>query len=118
LTLKVGIIMQDATKVDNEVAVSQYLKSVDDNQHPGKQYLHLPLDDFQITGPHGIHQCVLFNPLGVSYTKFRCLFSEKGLHKEILQQSLQMVLLGLDLVHQAGVVHTVIFHSGVYSVYR
>ncbi|KAF3029615.1 hypothetical protein E8E12_000943, partial [Didymella heteroderae] len=105
LTLKVCITQEDATKVNNELAISRYLKSID-AEHPGKDLLRLVQDDFQITGPHGLHQCLLFAPLGLSYTDFRNLFPEKGLNKELLQQTLQLVLLGLDFLHQAGVVHT------------
>ncbi|KAI1427221.1 kinase-like domain-containing protein [Xylaria sp. FL1777] len=105
LTLKICIKEQDATSVNNEVAVSQHLKAID-AEHPGKQLLRLVVDNFQISGPHGMHQCLLFNPLGISYTQFRNLFPEKELTKIVLQQSLQLVLLGLDFLHQAGVVHT------------
>jgi serine/threonine protein kinase len=105
LTLKICIAGQEATKVDSEVAISQYLKSID-AEHPGKQLLRLVLEDFHIADPHGMHQCLLFNPLGISFSKFRNLFPEKGLNIELLQQTLQLVLLGLDFLHQAGVVHT------------
>ncbi|KAI0136392.1 kinase-like domain-containing protein [Xylariales sp. AK1849] len=105
LTFKICTKSQDATKVNNEVAISQHLKTID-AEHPGKQLLRLVFDDFQITGPHGTHQCLLFDPLDISFTKFRNLFPEKGLNKELLQQTLQLVLLGLDFLHQAGVVHT------------
>ncbi|KAH6630146.1 kinase-like domain-containing protein [Chaetomium sp. MPI-SDFR-AT-0129] len=68
--------------------------------------LRLVLDEFRITGPHGTHQCLVFAPLGMSFTKFRNLFPERGLEKVLLQQTLLLVLLGLDFLHQAGVVHT------------
>lgn len=87
------------------MAISQHLRSID-AEHPGKDLLRLVVDHFQITGPHGMHQCLLFAPLGLSYTKFRNLFPEKGLNEELLQQTLQLVLLGLDVLHQASVVHT------------
>ena len=106
LTLKVCIATQDSAKVDNEVAVSNHLRSIDAAGHPGKQLLRLALDCFQITGPHGTHQCLLFSPLGISFTKFRNLLPENGLNEVLLQQTLQLVLLGLDFLHQAGVVHT------------
>ncbi|KAH3921525.1 hypothetical protein HBH64_040840 [Parastagonospora nodorum] len=112
LTLKVCILQQGATKVNNEVAISRHLKSID-AEHPGKDLLRLVLDDFQITGPHGMHKCLLFAPLGLSYTDFRNLFPEKGLNKELLQQTLQLVLLGLDFLHQAGVVHTDIYPNNI-----
>lgn len=105
LTLKVCTSQEDATKVNNEVAISRHLNSIDAD-HPGKGLLRLVLDDFQIAGPHGKHQCLLFAPLGLSYTDFRNRFPEKGLNKELLQQTLQLVLLGLDFLHQADVVHT------------
>lgn len=105
LTLKVCITQEGAAKVNNELTISRHLKSIH-AEHPGKDLLRLVLDDFQITGPHGMHQCLLFAPLGLSYTDFRNLFPEKGLNKELLQQTLQLVLLGLDFLHQAGVVHT------------
>ncbi|KAF2453036.1 protein kinase, partial [Lineolata rhizophorae] len=105
LTLKVCITGKSAPKVDNEVAISRYLRSID-AEHPGKDLLRLALDDFQITGSHGVHQCLLFTPLGLSYTDFRNLFPEKWLNKELLQQTLLLVLLGLDFLHQADVVHT------------
>ncbi|KAJ8110900.1 hypothetical protein OPT61_g6377 [Boeremia exigua] len=76
LTLKVCITQEGATKVSNEMAVSQHLKSID-AEH-----------------------------LGLNYTDFRNLFPEKRLNKELLQQTLQLVLLGLDFLHQADIVHT------------
>ncbi|KAF2621538.1 kinase-like protein [Macroventuria anomochaeta] len=87
LTLKVCITQKSANKVDNEVAISPYLKSID-AEHPGKDLLRLVLDDFQITGPYGMHQCLLFALLGLSYT------------------TSEIFLLGLDFLHQADVVHT------------
>ncbi|KAI1169967.1 kinase-like domain-containing protein [Nemania sp. FL0916] len=105
LTLKICIRKRDAADVNNEVTVSQYLRTID-AEHPGKDLLRLVIDNFQINGPHGVHDCLLFSPLGISFTKFRSLFPEKGLNKVLLQQTLQLVLLGCDFLHQAGVVHT------------
>jgi hypothetical protein len=76
------------------------------------------LDDFQITSPYGIHQCLLFAPMGLSFTKFKNLFPEKGLNKELLQQTLLLVLLGLDFLHQAGVVHTGISDQAFYCIWQ
>ncbi|KEZ39044.1 hypothetical protein SAPIO_CDS10422 [Scedosporium apiospermum] len=106
IALKICITGKDTSDIDNEVAISEYLQSVDPAGHPGKDRLRLVQDHFRITGPHGTHQCLVFAPLGLSYTKFRNIFPEKALNKLLLQQSLQLVLLGLDFLHQAGVVHT------------
>lgn len=77
-----------------------------DGQHPGRDLLRLVQDGFQLSGPHGTHQCLLFQPLGLTLTKFRNRFPGKALSKVLLQQTLQLLLLALDFLHQAKVVHT------------
>ena len=42
----------------------------------------------------------------MTLTDLRNLTPEKALEKGHVQQSLQLVLFALDLLHQAGVVHT------------
>lgn len=91
--------------MNSEVAISQHIKSIN-TDHLGKQVLRLVLDEFQITGPDGTHQCLIFEPLGISFTKFRNRFPEGGLNLEVLQNTLRLLLLGLDFLHQAGIVHT------------
>jgi hypothetical protein len=106
-TLKICI----RNTVNNELAVSRHLESIDAGEHPGKQLLSLVLDEFEITGPHGTHQCLVLEPLGMSFTNLRTHFDENGVTKALLQQTIQMVLLGLDFLHQAGVVHTGLLSS-------
>lgn len=108
LSLKVCTINRKnaiANQADNEATISQYVKSVG-AEHPGINYMRLVLDDFTVEGPNGAHRCLLFNPLGMTLLDLRNLTPEKALKKRHLQQSLQLVLLALDLLHQAGVVHT------------
>lgn len=105
LALKVCITQKGTLKLNSEMAISQHLKPIE-AEHPGKDLLRLVLDDFQIAGPHGMHQCLLFTPLGMSYTNFRNMFPTRTLSKQLLQESLLLILLGLDFLHQAGVVHT------------
>jgi hypothetical protein len=64
------------------------------------------VEDFAVTGPAGQHRCLVFEPLGLSLNAFRQLCSDRVLDKTILQQSLLLILLGVDFLHQAGVVHT------------
>ncbi|KAK2029527.1 protein kinase [Colletotrichum zoysiae] len=102
LTLKVCVTGDDAS---NEVAVSNHIKSID-AEHPGKARLRTVLERFQIQRSSGHHQCLLFSPLGMTYTEFRNHFPAHSISTDLLQQSLLMILLGLDFLHQAGVVHT------------
>ncbi|GAB0139051.1 hypothetical protein EsDP_00007267 [Epichloe bromicola] len=104
LTLKV-CTTQDSEKVNNELAVSRHVRSIE-AEHPGRGMLRLVQDDFQVAGPHGMHQCLVFDPLGLTFTQFRNKFPNRALNKELLQQTLQLILLGLDFLHQAEVVHT------------
>lgn len=103
MTLKVCSTGQDASQ---ELAISNYIKSIDGSEHPGKERLRVALDHFEIMGPHGSHQCLVFPPLGLTYTEYRNVFPERALNKDVLQVTLLMVLLGLDFMHLAGVVHT------------
>ncbi|KAI0467315.1 kinase-like domain-containing protein [Xylaria cf. heliscus] len=105
LALKVCIADQNILEVNNEVVVSQFLKPIV-TDHPGKQLVRLVLDHFEITGPHGTHICLLFKPQGLSLTRFRYLLGERGWNKKLLQQMLELILIGLDFLHQAGIVHT------------
>ena len=69
----------------------------------------MSLDDFRIKGPHGFHQCLVFETLGVTLTNVRDLFENRALEKTLLQKVLFMIVTGLDFLHQAGVVHTGLF---------
>lgn len=91
-------------QVANELVISDHLKSVV-GEHPGRERLRMMLDEFKLSGPEGIHQCLVFEPLGLTYTDFKNRFPEKALNKELLQQTLLILLLALDFLHQAGVVH-------------
>jgi hypothetical protein len=87
------------------VIISRYLKDFG-SEHPGLSLLRLPLDDFKLESPAGAHQCLVYEPLGVTYTQFKIEYSEKAFSRDMTQGGLRMILYGLDLLHQAGVVHT------------
>lgn len=61
-TLKVRTTGEDFS---NEVKVSELVRSIG-AEHPGKARLRVALDTFQIQGPHGSHQCLVFAPLGLT----------------------------------------------------
>lgn len=66
----------------------------------------MSLDDFRITGPHGSHQSLVFETLGLTLTNLRDLFENRALEKTLLQKFLFVIVTSLDFLHQAGVVHT------------
>ncbi|OAA68199.1 protein kinase [Niveomyces insectorum RCEF 264] len=89
-----------------ELEVSRRIQATDADDHPGKGLLRVVRDHFALAGPHGTHQCLVFAPMGITYTALRSRFRDGALSKAVLQKSLLLVLLGLDFMHQAGVVHT------------
>lgn len=105
MTLKICTTGHISYSAENEIAVSSHIRALD-TEHYGKSLLRVVEDHFEIDGPHGKHQCLLFQPLGLNFTQYRNLFPNKCLDKTLVQQALQLVLIGLDFLHTAGVVHT------------
>ncbi|KAK7398405.1 hypothetical protein QQX98_012223 [Neonectria punicea] len=108
-TLKVCInrpSSDPSSQADTEAAVSEILSQVNEADHPGKHFLRLIVDDFTVNGPHGPHRCFIYKALGMNMTDFRNKFPEKTINKDVLVKTYHVLLIGLDLLHQAGVVHT------------
>ncbi|EEH08477.1 protein kinase [Histoplasma capsulatum G186AR] len=108
LTLKVCTCRQEAgvaAQSTNEVAVARHIRAAD-VEHPGERYLRLIIREFTIYGPGGEHRCLLYTPQGMTYTEFRNSQPDRMLDKALLQQTYQLILIGLDLLHQLSVVHT------------
>ncbi|POR35272.1 Uncharacterized protein TPAR_04552 [Tolypocladium paradoxum] len=88
-----------------EKAVSALFNSAQ-VEHPGIRNLRLLSDHFTVKGPRGMHQCLVYPPLGTTLTELRNLLPGRSLPKLLLQHTLLLVSLGLDLLHHGGVVHT------------
>jgi len=106
LTLKVHTCVAEhaISQHDTEVAISRHLQSIE-TEHPGKGLLRFFVDEFAVSGPHGTHPCLLFPPLGMTLTQFKNRFPGRVLPKDLVQQILQLVLLSVDFLHQAEVIH-------------
>ncbi|EFE37763.1 hypothetical protein TRV_07602 [Trichophyton verrucosum HKI 0517] len=90
----------------NETAICNHLRA-SNIKHPGTPFVRMILDSFNIMGPTGNqHQCLLYQPLGMSYTAFLDMFPGKQMPEALVQRSMQLILLGLDYLHKAKIVHT------------
>ncbi|KAM5436234.1 hypothetical protein McanMca71_000014 [Microsporum canis] len=89
---------------DRELAVSEHLKNTGD--HVGKKLVRLVLDSFEVVGPNGKHTCLIYRPLGMSFTEFQSMSPEKKLPKDFIQRSIQLTLISLVFMHENGVIHT------------
>lgn len=90
---------------DQETTIHEYLKS-HPIKHPGKKRVRSVLDSFEIAGPNGNHKCLLYQPLGMSFTEFLELLPQNRFPKELAQRSVQLILIALDYLHRSNVVHT------------
>ncbi|KAL3458913.1 kinase-like domain-containing protein [Aspergillus heterothallicus] len=88
----------------SEIAVSTLLTNA--QEHPGKKMVRTVLDSIKVSGPSGNHTCLVYQPLGMSFTEFQQLLPEKTLPKELAQRTVQLILIALVFLHENGVVHT------------
>ncbi|RAL04888.1 kinase-like protein [Aspergillus ibericus CBS 121593] len=100
-TLKVCVRGQ---RPDREVAILEHLKESSDVHR--KRLVRLVLDSFEIVGPRGKHVCLIYQPLGMSFSKFQDLLPNKKFPKDLSQRSIQLTLIALAFIHENNVVHT------------
>jgi hypothetical protein len=104
-TLKICTTEHGSVEVNNEVLVSRHVATVE-GEHPGRDWIRLSHDDFQIKSDEGMHQCLVFRPMGMTFTEFRNMLPARALPKDLLQKTLHILAVALDFLHQAEVVHT------------
>ncbi|XRM45840.1 hypothetical protein ABZX51_008914 [Aspergillus tubingensis] len=90
---------------DREIAISKHLKqSVSEGR---KRMLRMVLDSFDVVGPEGrSFVCLVYQPLGMSFTEFQELLPDQRFSKDLIQRSTQLILIALSSMHESGVVHT------------
>ncbi|KAE8372485.1 kinase-like protein [Aspergillus bertholletiae] len=88
-----------------EVVISKHLHATH-SAHVDKNYVRLVLDSFEISGPYGVHPCLLYEPAGADMRDYmRCLEGD-ALPETLLRPTLRFVLIDLDYLHQASIIHT------------
>jgi hypothetical protein len=80
------------------------------SEHEGLSRVQMALDDFQLSSPAGVHHCLVFELLAVTYAQLQTDCPEKVFSRDMFQKGVNSILSGMDLLHQAGVVHTGNFH--------
>ncbi|EER39562.1 protein kinase [Histoplasma capsulatum var. duboisii H88] len=107
LALKVCIRKEGTEQHQHhEITVSQHLHDFRLESRGGEELVRRVLDSFEITGPNGVHQCLVYKPLGMSFTDFLKLFPDKMFPKDLVQRSIQFLLFAVDFLHKCEVVHT------------
>lgn len=74
------------------------------------------VDEFNHTGPHGRHVCLVFKPMGPDMSRLRTLFPKPRLPIPVAKRVSRDLLLSLVFLHdQCGIIHTGMLptdHSG------
>ncbi|KAL2846631.1 kinase domain-containing protein [Aspergillus pseudoustus] len=107
-TLKVCVKGQHPT---HEITVSDLLTNAQD--HTGKKMERLVLDSFEVSGPSGRHKCLIYQPLGMSFTVFQKLLPDSRIPKELVQRTILLILISLVFLHENGVIHTDISSNNI-----
>ena len=84
---------------------SKHLKAIRDI-HGGEKYVRLVLDSFEVSGPYGVHPCLLYQPAGIDIRDYIHCLEGDALPENLLRPTLRFVLIALDYLHEAKVIHT------------
>ncbi|KAE8384916.1 hypothetical protein BDV23DRAFT_176672 [Aspergillus alliaceus] len=84
------------------ILISEHLKNC--GGHPGKKLVRLVLDSFEVVGAHGKHTCLIYQPLGLSFTEFCDVLPDKTFPKDLVQRSIQLILISLAFMHENSVI--------------
>jgi serine/threonine-protein kinase SRPK3 len=90
---------------DHEITINEHLKG-NPIEHPGQNMVRSVLDSFEIAGPNGNHKSMVLQPLGMSFREFLRLLPQNRFPKDLVQKSIQLLLIAIDYLHQCHVVHT------------
>jgi serine/threonine protein kinase len=96
---------------DREIAIDEHLKN-NPVEHDGDELVRRVVDSFEVASLKGNHKCILYQPLGMSFSNFLKLFPQNRFPKELAQRSIQLLLIAIDYLHQCNIVHT-----GKFSVF-
>ncbi|PGH07918.1 CMGC/SRPK protein kinase [Helicocarpus griseus UAMH5409] len=91
---------------NHELRVYERMNSVQTN-HPGTRFIRKLFDHFSVEGPHGLHTCLVLEPLGISASDLMKYIPGQAMTLEDLKPCIRQLLIVLDFLHSLSqVVHT------------
>lgn len=73
--------------------------------HPGREFVAEILDEFEIRGPNGNHQCIVLEPLGASLSTAFDYLEGWRLPPDVSRKVALQLAEGLSYLHACGIVH-------------
>lgn len=92
-------------KHNQELEVYRHLASGNE-EHPGRDHVRQLENSFKLRGPNGEHDVFVMKPLGMSLRTLQEMQKGHVFQKDLVTVALSQVLLGLNFLHEAGVIHT------------
>lgn len=92
-------------KHNQELEVYRHLASGNE-EHPGWDHVRQLENSFKLRGPNGEHDVFVMKPLGMSLRTLQEMQKGNVFQKDLVTVALSQVLLGLNFLHEAGVIHT------------
>ncbi|KIY65401.1 kinase-like protein [Cylindrobasidium torrendii FP15055 ss-10] len=96
--------LTDEKRGPDELGIMSTLRD-SDLEAAGRRHVCLLLDSFVHSGPNGDHVCLVLEPLGLSALDIYRSFG-KSLPLIVVQRIARHILLGLQYMHECGIVHT------------
>ena len=96
------VLCVDLSDECHDVEMSKHLKNKN-SDHPGRQYIALLLDHFEINGPNGKHLCLVSEVLGPTISRLANL--DKQLHGSVARKVARQFVEAVAFLHSVGVCH-------------
>jgi serine/threonine-protein kinase SRPK3 len=92
-------------KHNQELDVYRHLAGVTE-EHPGRGYIRQLKDSFTLKSHNGEHDVFVMKPLGMSLKTLQEMQKGGTFQQILVVSALNQVLLGLNFLHEADVIHT------------
>ena len=103
VALKVYI---NCSKFHREIPIYKEINNLQ-TTHEGQKYVRKMYDSFQVRGPHGTHECLVHEPLGISLGELKVHCPDELFSPQHIRVFLRYILSGLQFLHkEADIIHT------------
>jgi serine/threonine protein kinase len=104
-SFKIVKVCRKGITANRELQVLEYLRGKADD-HKGEVCVRRACDSFRIVTSNSDHSCLVYEPLGINLMQRISLESDKRFDFQAVRAIACYLLLAIDYLHTAGVIHT------------